>query len=61
VEKRYNALMDICRSCTGASRAEEIACDSYECPVLYSRTREETKFEYQKKEAREVLEVLRAV
>ncbi|KAF8249753.1 DNA/RNA polymerase [Wilcoxina mikolae CBS 423.85] len=61
VEKRTYDLQSICRSCTGASRPEEIACDSLECPVYYSRVRETAKFQYAKKEGREILEILRAV
>jgi len=61
VEKRTHALQSICRSCTGASRPEEIACDSLDCPVYYSRVRETAKFQQSKIEGSEILKVLRAV
>jgi DNA polymerase zeta len=42
-ERRTTNLQKICRSCMGASFGEEVICDSKECPVFYSRTREVSK------------------
>ncbi|QKX63913.1 uncharacterized protein TRUGW13939_11085 [Talaromyces rugulosus] len=42
-ERRTTNLQKICRSCMGASFGEEVTCDSKECPVFYSRTREVSK------------------
>lgn len=39
-EKRVLNLQDVCRSCMGVPFGDEIKCDSKDCPVFYSRTRD---------------------
>ncbi|KAJ5111121.1 C4-type zinc-finger of DNA polymerase delta [Penicillium argentinense] len=39
-EKRVVDTKAVCRSCTGISGGDPIACDSMDCPVFYSRTRD---------------------
>lgn len=40
--KRQHDLNTICRSCSGFAFNEEVKCDSKDCPVFYSRTRQGT-------------------
>jgi DNA polymerase zeta len=39
-ERRTNNLHKVCRSCMGVPFGDEVSCDSKDCPVFYSRTRE---------------------
>lgn len=39
-ERRTNNLHKICRSCMGVPFGDDVTCDSKDCPVFYSRTRE---------------------
>ncbi|PWY79479.1 hypothetical protein BO94DRAFT_577153 [Aspergillus sclerotioniger CBS 115572] len=39
-EKKVADLHQICRSCMGVPFGEEVNCDSKDCPVFYSRTRD---------------------
>jgi DNA polymerase zeta len=38
-ERKRDQLAKVCRSCAGLGWAEEVWCDSKDCPVFYSRTR----------------------
>jgi DNA polymerase zeta len=40
VEKKYQDLERICQSCSGIAWLDEVKCDSKDCPVFYSRTRQ---------------------
>lgn len=40
VERRTSNLHKICRSCMGVPFGDDVSCDSKDCPVFYSRTRE---------------------
>ena len=42
-QQKMAELEGICRSCSGLSWAEEVRCDSKDCPVFYSRTRARAK------------------
>lgn len=42
MEKKSEGLKKICRSCAGVSMGEEVGCDSKDCPVFYSRARNDT-------------------
>ncbi|EPS36788.1 hypothetical protein H072_9596 [Dactylellina haptotyla CBS 200.50] len=42
MERRNAGLMRICRSCADVAPSEEVACDSKDCPVFYSRARHDT-------------------
>lgn len=39
-ERRLDNLHRICRSCMGVAFGDEVSCDSKDCPVFYSRTRD---------------------
>ncbi|OXV09392.1 hypothetical protein Egran_02843 [Elaphomyces granulatus] len=39
-EKRVDNLHTICRSCMGVPFGDDVRCDSKDCPVFYSRTRD---------------------
>jgi DNA polymerase zeta len=39
-ERRAADLQNVCRSCAGLAFAEDVRCDSMDCPVFYSRTRQ---------------------
>ncbi|KAJ9661272.1 DNA polymerase zeta [Neophaeococcomyces mojaviensis] len=43
-EKKKEDLDRICRSCSGVTWAEEVRCDSKDCPVFYSRIRQSANF-----------------
>ncbi|KAI5777372.1 hypothetical protein EDC01DRAFT_713904 [Geopyxis carbonaria] len=58
VEERSLEIARICRSCTGVAWRQEVACDSYDCPVYYSRVREATKVRTQREMAGVLLEYL---
>ncbi|OJZ91312.1 hypothetical protein ASPFODRAFT_124077 [Aspergillus luchuensis CBS 106.47] len=47
-EKRVVDLQRICRSCMGVTFGDEVKCDSKDCPVFYSRTRDEANWRYTK-------------
>ncbi|KAK6341913.1 DNA polymerase zeta [Orbilia blumenaviensis] len=42
MEKKSEGLRKICRSCAEVSMGEEVGCDSKDCPVFYSRARNDT-------------------
>jgi DNA polymerase zeta len=44
-EKKAVDLQNVCRSCAGLAFAEEVRCDSMDCPVFYSRTRQMAELE----------------
>ncbi|KAL6858183.1 DNA polymerase zeta [Amphichorda felina] len=39
-ERRYEEVLSLCRSCSGLSPAEEVKCDSKDCPVFWTRMRQ---------------------
>ncbi|KAF3912680.1 hypothetical protein ABW21_db0203950 [Orbilia brochopaga] len=43
MEKAGSEIRRVCWSCAGVAPGEEVACDSLDCPVYYSRVRERTK------------------
>ncbi|KAF2709454.1 hypothetical protein K504DRAFT_378576 [Pleomassaria siparia CBS 279.74] len=42
-EQRAKQVDMVCRSCAGLAWGEEIKCDSRDCPVFYTRTREQVR------------------
>jgi DNA polymerase zeta len=40
-EQRVANIEDVCRSCSGFAFGEAVACDSRDCPVFYTRIRED--------------------
>ncbi|KAL6880915.1 zeta catalytic subunit of dna polymerase [Trichoderma novae-zelandiae] len=43
VERKYDEIRRICQSCEGLGPLEEVACDSHDCPVFWTRTRLKSK------------------
>ncbi|KAI5464386.1 hypothetical protein BGZ63DRAFT_481699 [Mariannaea sp. PMI_226] len=42
-ERRLQDVMAICRSCSGLGPSESVSCDSKDCPVFWTRMRQNTK------------------
>ncbi|TVY19539.1 DNA polymerase zeta catalytic subunit [Lachnellula arida] len=42
-EKRFMDLQRICQGCSGISPLDEVRCDSKDCPVFYTRTRQKAR------------------
>ncbi|KAI9813853.1 MAG: DNA polymerase zeta [Thelocarpon impressellum] len=40
-ERRTMEVNEVCRSCAGLAPGEEVRCDSKDCPVFYTRTRQQ--------------------
>jgi DNA polymerase zeta len=57
-EKRVVDLEAVCRSCMGVTPADEVSCDSLDCPVFYSRTRDATNLRHSKAVLDPVVELL---
>ncbi|GKZ81064.1 DNA polymerase zeta [Aspergillus niger] len=47
-EKRVVDLQRVCRSCMGVTFGDDVRCDSKDCPVFYSRTRDEASWRHTK-------------
>ncbi|OQE23950.1 hypothetical protein PENFLA_c010G01476 [Penicillium flavigenum] len=57
-EKRVVDLEAICRSCMGVSPGDEVSCDSLDCPIFYSRTRDAANWRHSKAVLEPVVELL---
>lgn len=57
-QRKAAELVKVCRSCSGLSWSEEIRCDSKDCPVFYSRTRQTTALANEKAQILPVLRLL---
>lgn len=42
-ERQFLDLQKICQSCSGISPSDEVRCDSKDCPVFYTRTRQKAQ------------------
>ncbi len=42
-ERKLSAVMKVCQDCAGVSPLDDVACDSKDCPVFYTRVRQEEK------------------
>lgn len=42
-ERSYQDVLSICRTCSGLSPLEDVRCDSKDCPVFWTRTKQRTK------------------
>ncbi|KIX97429.1 uncharacterized protein Z520_06881 [Fonsecaea multimorphosa CBS 102226] len=60
-ERKAAQLAKVCRSCSGFGWNEEIRCDSKDCPVFYSRTRQKTALANEEAQILPVLETLERV
>lgn len=47
-ERKSRELEAVCRSCSGTPWGDEVKCDSQDCPVFYSRTRQKAKLRAEK-------------
>lgn len=57
-EKRVVDLEAVCRSCMGVSAGDPISCDSMDCPVFYSRTRDVAHLQHSRGILEPVVELL---
>ncbi|KAJ5819867.1 hypothetical protein N7474_005458 [Penicillium riverlandense] len=57
-EKRAIDLETVCRSCMGVSAGDDVSCDSMDCPVYYSRTRDEAQWRHSQAVLGPVVELL---
>ncbi|KAJ5153258.1 DNA polymerase zeta catalytic subunit [Penicillium canariense] len=57
-EKRVVDLEAVCRSCMGVTACDSVACDSLDCPVFYSRTRDAANLRHLKAVLEPVVELL---
>lgn len=57
-EKRVVDLEAICRSCMGVSPGDEVSCDSLDCSIFYSRTRDAANWRHSKAVLEPVVELL---
>jgi DNA polymerase zeta len=44
LERRLSKANAVCRTCSGMAFADEVTCDSRDCPVFYARVRHQSKF-----------------
>ncbi|KAM0130178.1 hypothetical protein ACHAO1_008056 [Botrytis cinerea] len=42
-EKKFLDIQSVCQGCSGLSPLEEVKCDSMDCPVFYTRTRQRAR------------------
>jgi len=47
-EDKYAAVEQTCRSCAGLAPADEVKCDSGDCPVFYTRVKQATRLRSEK-------------
>lgn len=47
-ERRLLDLQRVCQSCSGVSPLDEVKCDSKDCPVFYTRTRQKARLKTEK-------------
>ncbi|KAK1995701.1 DNA polymerase family B [Colletotrichum falcatum] len=57
-ERKYMDVVNICRSCSGMAGAEEVPCDSKDCPVFYSRVKQGARLKMEKGALEPVIEEL---
>ncbi|CAI7612325.1 unnamed protein product [Penicillium viridicatum] len=57
-EKRVVDLEAICRSCMGVSPGDEVSCDSLDCSIFYSRTRDAANWRHSRAVLGPVVELL---
>ncbi|KZL81063.1 dna polymerase family b [Colletotrichum incanum] len=47
-ERKYMDVVKICRSCSAMPAADEVPCDSKDCPVFYSRVKQSARLKMEK-------------
>jgi len=48
-QRKYADVVKVCQSCAGMPPLEEVPCDSRDCPVFYTRVKQETRLETEKR------------
>ncbi|KAK0633703.1 hypothetical protein B0T14DRAFT_561268 [Immersiella caudata] len=48
-QRRYADVFKVCQTCTGMPPLEEVPCESKDCPVYYTRVKQETRLTAEKK------------
>jgi DNA polymerase zeta len=59
-ERRLLDLHKICQSCSGVSPLDDVTCDSKDCPVFYTRTRQKVRLRMEKSIVEPVVQELSA-
>ncbi|QSZ31047.1 hypothetical protein DSL72_000608 [Monilinia vaccinii-corymbosi] len=59
-EKKFLDIQSICQSCSGLSPLEEVKCDSKDCPVFYTRTRQKARLKTERAFAVPAMQALSA-
>ncbi|KAK5651292.1 hypothetical protein OQA88_12636 [Cercophora sp. LCS_1] len=57
-ERSLNDVVKVCQSCAGMAPLEEVPCDSKDCPVFYTRTKQSTRLRAEKGVIEPVLRTL---
>ncbi|KAH7175938.1 hypothetical protein EDB81DRAFT_29310 [Dactylonectria macrodidyma] len=57
-ERRLEEVLSVCRSCSGLGPMEEVTCDSKDCPVFWTRTRQANKVRGEQNANRPVIQAL---
>jgi DNA polymerase zeta len=57
-EKRVVDLEAVCRSCMGVTACDEVSCDSMDCSIFYSRTRDASNWRHSQAVLGPVVELL---
>ncbi|KAG9254145.1 uncharacterized protein F5Z01DRAFT_119266 [Emericellopsis atlantica] len=57
-ERRYEEVLSICRGCSGLGPLEDVACDSKDCPVFWTRMRQLGKVRQERAVAEPVMKGL---
>ena len=57
-ERKMLDLNKICQSCEGMSPLDEVACDSKDCPVFYTRTRQKARLKIERSIVEPVIQEL---
>ncbi|KAF4446334.1 DNA polymerase zeta subunit [Fusarium austroafricanum] len=57
-ERRLQEVLSLCRSCSGATPIEDVECDSKDCPVFWTRMRQVSKVDGERKANQPVIQSL---
>ncbi|KAK8877157.1 DNA polymerase family B [Apiospora arundinis] len=57
-ERKFADVLKLCRSCAGFSPLDEVPCDSKDCPVFYTRVKQEARFHTERGLVEPVIEEL---
>lgn len=60
-ERRYAEVLALCRSCAGHAPVDDVPCDSRDCPVFYTRTKQEGRYRTERGLTEPVIQRLVAV